>query len=427
MFRKMQNASPNFDSNNLQLYLRLSYTHSWGEARSLSLPSLQLFWPRAYVHLIFDSEDIQVPERKAILDDIKNVTAAYKPLTIVSSFRGTYKGEGLDGIPGGPNCRCKWHGYQRMHLDMMFADQLVKSKYVGFLDSDALFVTMVTEEAIFTPAGKPRVIAAVGRGDRGRDVMWTTISASTAFFLKKDYVVSCMSYFPVVLETAHIAEMRAYVEKIHGKPFIKVYKEMFVKWGLYCHFSIMCNYAWHFHSSKYDWHYHNYQKNRPGWDAPIPGQIPNFKFIKDTNPVVRVTTHASYTVLGNIHLYNKYRPQAVAIYLAQGFCYSAMAQCKSTTDCQTLAVACGSVVQVPSNSVYQSLLFRFESWFTWEWDPRTRRAQKRYYDYMRDAPYWIPYGLSVLRQQQPKLFAALMGNMNRFTTASQLTSSLLRV
>lgn len=390
-----------FADDNLQLYMRLSYNHSWGEARSVMLQSQLFFWPHVRTHIVFDAEDISGPRGKEVLAEIEEGIEDFRPLRISHSFAKPYIGYNLEGAPGGPDCKCVWHGYQRGHLDMLFADRIVKSKYVGLTDTDAMFVTLVTPESIFSAGGRPRVFGVLGRANRGADVMWRNIAASTAYFLKKDYVVACMAYFPVIIATAHIKEMRSYVEKMHGQPFIKVYKEMFMKWGFYCHFSIMCNYVWHFHRNDYTWHYHNYQQNRPSWDTPIPGQIHKFNFLTLDNlkPRARVSTHASYTILGQ-HLYNAHKPELIAVPMTQGFCYALLAQAKTQRERESWSRAC-QIVRISSSSTYQVLLFRFESWLSWEWSPHTHEAQMVHYDTVKRAPYWAEYGKKILKQRQP--------------------------
>ena len=67
--------------------------------------------------------------------------------------------------------------------------------------------------------------------------------------------VRCMSYFPVVMKTQHVKEMREYIEKIHGKPLLEVTVEWINKHQhIVAHFHVMCIFMWHFHPDEYDWH-----------------------------------------------------------------------------------------------------------------------------------------------------------------------------
>ena len=132
---------------------------------------------------------------------------------------------------------------------MMFADTVVKARFVGLCDTDTLFVTLVSPNSLFLH-DKPIIRASISRPADSFGPYWfSRVSHTTEFLLKKPYVMSCMSFFPVVVERQHIAEVRLYVEKIHGKPFVDVlsFAVMFIMYNnssTHCHFSIMCNYMW---------------------------------------------------------------------------------------------------------------------------------------------------------------------------------------
>ena len=129
-------------------------------------------------------------------------------------------------------------GKERMYLDMMHADFCTQREFVGFLNVDTLFVTAVTEDLLFEH-GKPVVTARIGVP---RVPCWLD---TAEYILGRKQVMQCMSYFPVVFKVSHIVEMRKYVEKIHNKTFLKVFKTapeaVKVATTCFCHYSIMCN------------------------------------------------------------------------------------------------------------------------------------------------------------------------------------------
>ena len=285
-YASAENMPPEFRLENIELYTRMKFDKAWNEARSCFFPSLQLFWPHIRVVVGLDADAAHDQQMAPKIAEM--VKSQYPPLQARGVLIADYPS--VVGNPG-------YSGYYRGQLDMMFADKVVKSKYVGLSDTDTLFVTLVTPRAVFAADGRPIIHGSISRASNGD--WWWKAAVGVHYILKKPCAISCMSHFPVILETKHIAEMRAYVEKIHGKPFLEVYKGLF-KFGYYCHYSIMCNYIWHFHRDKYEMHYQNYYRFAGDWNATRKGEINDFSFLTKENirPIVRVSTHYSYTSFG---------------------------------------------------------------------------------------------------------------------------------
>ena len=392
-----------FRKDNLELYLRVRYVIGWPESSNLLLPSLKLFWPHASIAVVFDAEEV-VDQWAAA--NIQNISARYAPVNFRAVLAEDYRsmlGVQTLTIPSFP-----YLGYHRGHLDMMHADKHVQSKHVGFVDSDAMMVTLVTPESIFSPDGKPRIIGFLSRDNMGFEPYGIQFMKAVRYMLKKDAVLVCMSYFPVMFKREHITKFREYVAKVHNKPFLDVFKEMFRKTILYCHYSMMCNYVWYYHRDDYVFHYHSYVAWRPGWDEPQPDQIKNFGFLTDENkrPVARVSTHATYTIMTDHLRPGTYNHSIAGPWFIDGFCYVANAQCQSPQVCRFWHEACGrSGIDLDGTQV---LLFRFERTQSWEWDSRCEDAQRNHYDKVRNAAFWIPWGEEVLSQTYPELWEELM-------------------
>ena len=396
-----------FQPDNLVLYTRLNYAKRWGETRSMLLPSLQLFWPHPRLVVALDAET-DGPYAEGIEKAVAN---EFPPLQARGVLVADYPP--LRGVAG-------YGGWQRGQLDMMFADKIVKAKYVGLVDSDAYFTTLIAPQAIFSSEGKPIVVGSVGR----REDLWSQGIRNLKMMLKKDYVIGCMNRFPVVIATAHIAEMRQYVERVHGKPFLEVYKAMMGQY--YCHYSIMCNYVWYFHHDEYDWHYWNYHHKQPGWDAPLEGSTTNFSFLTTKNefPVIGPSAHLAHTniidnfdgphgnllatnyanVVGHINDITA-RDRRFDHLALHGFCYTALEQCRTTAECERLKKGCESIGI--RRDKLQYLLFRFEIQQTWEWDDRIMAAQQSYYKTLRSYINWIDYGKYILKIFYPESYRSL--------------------
>ena len=85
-------------------------------------------------------------------------------------------------------------GHERQQYSQFHADLYVDASFVGFVDTDTLFVTPVTTGDLFDPERRPLIIAQVGRP---ADDFWSEIPALTRGILKRDHICRGMSYFPV--------------------------------------------------------------------------------------------------------------------------------------------------------------------------------------------------------------------------------------
>jgi hypothetical protein len=105
----------------------------------------------------------------------------------------------------------------------------------------------------------------------------------------------CMSYFPVVVKTAHIKEIRDHISNYHKKPFDQAFYENISDIYQFSQFGIICTYLFTFHRDEYKWYVHT---ETPDWDGknppPNPGQDGNLSmFTKEMYfPKPRVATHA---------------------------------------------------------------------------------------------------------------------------------------
>ena len=100
----------------------------------------------------------------------------------------------------------------RMFWDMMYPDYCTNLPYVGFIDTDTFFDTLMTPNLLFEN-GKPVIVAKVGVA------AYSCWSDTTATFLRKKEVMQCMSNFPVMMKTAHLKEMREVLAREQGKDF----------------------------------------------------------------------------------------------------------------------------------------------------------------------------------------------------------------
>ena len=360
--RKYRGNNHSIHSNEIdfELYVRLTSSPSFREQlENWLFKSIELFFPRrlASTIIVFDSE------KQADREYASKVLHKYDRFDIRVCY--------MDPIP--ENIIHKW-GKERMYLDMMHADSCKLSGYVGFVDVDTLFVTAVTQDLLFEN-GKPIVTGRIGVP---RVPCWID---TAEYVLGLKQVMQCMSYFPVIFKIEHIVEMRRYVEKLHGKPFMEVFKiaPMAVKVAstCFCHYSIMCNYMWYFYRTSYSWHLQVVPSGK--WDGTraIPSMVNATYFEKEVLPSEKIPIPRSSVHIRHFMLNGRYQDAVSAPLwytnkiLKEGFCYSfGHAICpEQCTDFDSKKL--------------QDSLFAFEN-YRWQWDPRCLEAQFKHYQVVKD-------------------------------------------
>ena len=404
---------------NYQLYLRTKAAKAWGETRSFLLQSLQLFWPGANLLIVFDADDIH--ERK-FAENIAAETEQYKPLRVQSTIVSPHKFNA--GFPFFKHRRNEagtlWSGYSRGQLDMLFADKVVKSKFVGFLDSDTVFTTLVTPRSLFSKEGKPIIIGLVGRGTQKKDI--NPGLRAVVDYLRKPYVMGCMSMFPVTVYTAHLSALRRHIEKLHQRTFIDVYSAVWANTTWHCHFTLLCNYVWYYHRHDYEFRYQSQLKWSSGWRSQhASGETKDFSFLtaENTRSIARVSFHGAYadfldttylqpplTNTNTYHLGNSFQPKGIGRVLIYGYCFVATAVCSSKTRCKRIHQACQRI-GFQSDRLFVPL-FRFEgSSIDWQWEPNVCLAQHDHVRTLYGGEQWLKHAQRVLSVNQPELWRLL--------------------
>jgi len=262
-------------------------------------------------------------------------------------------------------------GKARMFWDMMHPDLCTNATYVGFVDTDTLFDTIVTPQLLFEDS-KPIIVAKIGQ------VPYQCWAKTTEKFLMKKEVMQCMSTFPVTVKTQHMKEMRERLSKQFRKDFGAVFKDSAFKGkpSCICQFSLMCNYLWYYHRDEYSWHLHTVPNG--DWDGSNwqDGQVdPKYYYTEVKRemkvPIPRTSVHLRYTIIKGV-LYDKKEPPKEEIneIVKEGLCYSA--------GFQYCPVECNKWNQ----SAIQYHLYSFES-YQWFWDSRCKEEQDKHYKIVR--------------------------------------------
>ena len=356
------------------LYLRFTSGPRWeNEYYNVLIRTMKIFMPheRAKLLLVLDNEK---PQDHKLGDKLKkewpHPEVCYRD-------------------PGDPGIYHHW-GKSRMYWDMMHPDHCSHVPYVGFIDTDTFFSTLVTPNQLFEN-GKPVIVAKIGLAAHA---CW---EVTTEIFIGKKAVMQCMSTFPLMIKTEHMKLMREALSKEQGKAFQVIFRDSTIKTeGAYClcQFSIMCNYLWYYHRDEYAWHLQmqpdgNWDGN--GW---LPSQVPVQYYHTEVEPemkipIPRTSIHYRYTkVHGKFYLGIEPPPAAVEDFIQEGLCYSAgfdycPAECKKWDK---------------SKIHYNLYSFEFYQWF---WDKRCMTEQIKHYERVQKmVNYYVRNKLKVFNVEQ---------------------------
>ena len=292
-------------------------------------------------------------------------------------------------------------GKVRMYWDMMYADKCTNAKYVGFVDTDTLFDTLVTPQLLFE-GQKPVIIAKIGEEPKWYNKCWVK---STARFLRKKQVMNCMTAFPVMFKIQHIKEMRESLSKQFSKSFDEIFYESCIeKDDCLSQFSMICNYLWYYHRSEYSWHLQVVPRGY--WDGTdiVEGQVgPDYYHaeIKPnmTIPVPRSSMHLRYSFVNGIPYSLRYPPDdAVHDIIQEGLCYSA-----------GFDYCPGKCKKWKRNNV-QFYLFSFE-YNHWDWDMRCIASQNKHYNNVKEiVNYHFANGLEIFGANSIPEFCDIVEN-----------------
>ena len=361
-------ANPWDDTPQFALYVRFSSSQRWeNEFKNVLLRTMKIFFPQEKVKLL------------AVLDNEKKDD---HELGARISREWPYP-EICYRDPGNSAVYHNW-GKARMFWDMMHPDECTDLPYVGYVDTDTFFDTLVTPNLLFEN-GKPVIVGKIGMAP------YKCWEDTAEVFLRKKAVMQCMSTFPVMIKTEHMKEMRQVLAKEQGKPF----SEIFMKaptLGAYClcQFSIMCNYVWYYHRNEYAWHLQMQPDGNWTGKNWFPSQVPVEYYHKEIKPeekipIPRSSIHLRYTITNGVNYLSKEPPpHFIEDFIREGLCYSAgFKYCP--TECKKWDV----------DKVHFGL-FSFE-FYQWFWDARCMAQQKKHYEIVeKHVEYYLQKKIPVL-------------------------------
>lgn len=241
----------------------------------------------------------------AVDEELKGTSAAIEVNNTLKEVENLVPGGiKLIGLPVSQYYRS---GYDRQQFVMFWADNFTNKEYVGFLDSDVAFITLIDREDLFED-GKPVVNGRSGYHPAGDGLSKWSYGTFMALGILEPF--KCMSYFPVIIKTEHLKELRDFISHYHKLSFNQAFL-VNVSSQPYSQFAIMCTYLFHYRRDDYKWYIHT---ETPDWDgknpAPHPGQDNNFSLFSPEMYIAkpRIATHVGHrrcpsNPIVSLHLY----------------------------------------------------------------------------------------------------------------------------
>ena len=259
------------------------------EWKDIFLNTYLTFWPveaaNTKLMLMLDKED----QDNEYLTKIRNELASHPALTNRSRIV-------FNDVPGIYYANFGW---KRQQYVMFYADNFTSAEYVGFVDTDCMFITYVHSSDIFEH-GKPVINGKIGdpwQAHAKEDMVWKDIMETNSRLMGFDEPMKCMSYWPVVIKVSHIVEFRHWLEKKYNMPFYDIIRiHVSKKW--FGQFDLFCMYLYHFRQDDYVWYVHNISPQ--GWktESAFKGMNTNMSIYSKEMyyPKPRVAIHARYHV-----------------------------------------------------------------------------------------------------------------------------------
>ena len=241
--------------------------------------SIIFFWPKDQINLllIIDDEQQEIEyHKKNLLKIVGNRTNYTRVVTNKIVYNDI-------------------SGHDRQQHIMMWADNFTKSEYIGFVDSDTLFVSRLLPEDLFH-FDKPRVQPVFGGPPLNE--FWRKTSLSTYLALGFKEKFKGMSYFPVVVKRSHLPFIREHIRKnLNKTTFYEAWRYLLDKKRPYSQFNLMVNVLYQFFHDEYSWHITEETLNWSG--PPAEGQVSNISEAgirkqEIYDPYPRLSIHWSY-------------------------------------------------------------------------------------------------------------------------------------
>ena len=238
-------CSPAKWKENVSLFLPVPPTaDAMNELARLSLKSMSIFWPveNLNLNLITEATSVNDPGAIALKMLAQEILPAGSRIDISLTLSNKWTLQG---------------GWNKQQWLMFWADKYDDAEFIGFLDSDTVFITRIFNRDLFNN-GKPIVRAHYGQAP---NEFWQSVHKSSEFAIGKSEPFLCMTYFPVIIKRSHLKLIRDHITRHLNKTnFNEAFAELYQhstkvdnERRAYSQFNIMCSYLWYHHRDEYYW------------------------------------------------------------------------------------------------------------------------------------------------------------------------------
>ena len=209
--------------------------------------STVLFWPPSYGKTVLVLDEESAPDHEFGEIVISHTRKHFPEYKLEVLYEALPKDKAVLEFPHS----LKPPGYNRQLWSSFFFDLYTNDSIIAWMDSDAAFITPVTNSSIFNGT-KLRVL---GWGCTFH-IPWVKKYAETAMrALALPCVADFMSYFPVYIYRDTFTHCREYIMKrMNASDFEQAFKSFYLGDSELSPVIVVLSYAWFFERDRYDWH-----------------------------------------------------------------------------------------------------------------------------------------------------------------------------
>lgn len=222
----------------LQLFLPMHCSkQTFEEFQNFFFWSLEFLFPKNFINLLI----LLDVESSCLSQFSSNVTAETR------SFSLAHRVQLVHNKP--PSFSLPKRGHDRQQWLMFWADNFTVSKYVGFVDSDAVFTARILEEDLFVNE-KPHIFGTYGEPFTE---WWGNVPAVTHFSTGFFEPFMCMTSFPIIVHTHHLGAIRQHIqEHLQQATFDEAF-QLIIQQLHYSQFNIFCTVLYFKFHDDYFW------------------------------------------------------------------------------------------------------------------------------------------------------------------------------
>ena len=204
-----------------------------------------LFWPASFGKTVVVLDEESEQDHVFANNLARQIKKHFPDRKVEVAYESLPKDEGVLNFASSP----KPPGYNRQ-LCSFFIDLYTNEPIVAWMDTDAAFITPVTQSTIFN-GSKLRILGSDCSSEVKRS--WVTAWArTTKMALGLPMVANFMTYFPVYLYRDTFTNCREFIlKRFNTRNFEEAFKKFYHE--VLSPVVVIISYAWFFERNRYDW------------------------------------------------------------------------------------------------------------------------------------------------------------------------------